>query len=250
MQVKLLQLTDLPGWVQSLVPPYCPVVSQNIYAAAVTHGAPAPALSTYQLQASPGLGAGFWTVGSILSGVAPPTFCSARVTPGQLPTPTTQQVIDRNPGAGAFAAGRDVYVLATYTNPSGETPAGPANSVINTTLNDAVQVTVAEPLGPNNEQLYSISSVGIYEADVPDRVQPAPPASVSLVGYYAPGATPLITATATGQNPPLTNTTGTSGNIARDTATGGANGTQGYRFASCMWINQMQTYSGFTRRRS
>ena len=117
VQVKLLDLTDLPGWVQGLVTPYVPWY-QNIYAAAVTHGAPAPALSTYQIQASPGLGSGFWTVGSILSGVAPPTFCSAEshLASCRYRRRSRSSIAT---GAGAFAAGRDVYVLATYTNPSG-----------------------------------------------------------------------------------------------------------------------------------
>ena len=192
------------------------------------------------------------------------------------------------------------------------------------------------PLGEDNVQLYEISSVGIYEADV-ETGQPAPPASeFSLVGYFQPstqtppspvvlpiihanvniygaitsytiisggsgatvpytlsvtgsgfGAVPgyqtivggvltfiapgyggtgysfsafvnasggggagggpvIIKATATGPNPPLTNTTGPGGAIVADTATGGANGGQGYRYAACMWINENETFSGFT----
>ena len=239
-------LADLPNWIQNLSPTYVPTQAQ-LYVAVVAHGSAAPALSTYELY---GAAVPLGTLVNITaagSGAAPPTYCSARVTPGQLPTPTTQPIIDRDPGAGTFAAGLDVYVLKTYTNALGETPAGPANSVVNTALNDAIQVTVDEPLGPNNEKLYTISSIGIYEADVPTGT-PAPPSSAfSLVGYYQPGTNTLITATAAGQNPPLTNTTGPGGAIKADTATGGANGTQGYRFASCMWINQMQTYSGFTQ---
>ena len=250
VNATLKSLSQLPGWQQTLGPSYLPSYAK-LYVTIVAHGAAAPALSTYQqygasiaINVFPPLVANVTTTGS---GAAPPTVCTARLTPGQLPTPTTEPVVDRDPGAGTFPAGQDVYVLMTYTNALGETPAGPANSVINTSLDDGVQVTVAEPLGPNNEQLYTITSVGIYEADVPTG-SPAPSAAeFSLVGYYQPGATPVITGTAAGPNPPLTNTTGPGGSIAADTTTGGANGTQGYRYAACGWINQMQTFSGFTQ---
>lgn len=184
---------------------------------------------------------------TVLTGpVAPPEINTARVTPGQLPTPVTAPIIDRNPGAGAFAAGQDVYVLKTYANGVGETPGGPSNAIINTAANDGINVTVDVPLGPNNEQLYEIALVGIYVAVVPTG-QPAPGISVfQLFGYSADGATPTITAAPGGQNPPLTNTTGPGGNIAADTTTGGANGTQGYRFAACLFVNAVQTYSGFS----
>jgi hypothetical protein len=148
--------------------------------------------------------------------------------------------------AGAFPSGRDVYVAMTYTNANGETPLGPANSIIDTEADDAVVVTIQEPLGPGNEQLYSISSVGIYEADVPTGTAAPPASAFALVGYYQPGDFPFILNTATGANPPITNTTGPGGAIVADTATGGANGTQGYRYAACMWMNQMETTSGFT----
>ena len=239
-------LGDLPQWIQNLPPAYVPTLA-SLYVAVVAHSASAPPLSAFELYGSAVALGTLVNITDVGTGAAPPTSCTARVTPGQLPTPTTQPIIDRDPGAGGFAAGLDVYVLKTYTNALGETPAGPANSVVNTALNDAIQVTVDEPLGPNNEQLYTIASVGIYEADVPTG-DPAPPSSAfSLVGYYQPGDTPLITSTAAGSNPPLTNTTGPGGAVAADAATGGANGTQGYRYASCMWINQMQTYSGFTQ---
>ena len=147
---------------------------------------------------------------------------------------------------GTFPAGRDVYVAQTYTNSIGETPLGPPNNVINTNADDAVMVTVAEPLGPENEELYVIASVGIYEADVATGM-PTPPASAfSLVGYYQPGETPFITASAAGANAPLNNATGPGGSIVADTATGGANSTQGYRYAACMFMNEMETISGFT----
>lgn len=246
VNVQVPALAGLPGWIQGLSAAYVPTRAK-VYVAIVAHSSAAPALATYHLY-GPSVALGTMVnVTAAGSGVAPPTSCTARVTPGQLPTPTTEPVTDRDPAAGTFPAGRDVYVLQTYTNALGETPAGPANSVANTNANDGVQVTVAVPLGPGNIKLYEIASVGIYEADVATG-DPAPPASAfSLVGYYQPGATPIITTTTAGANPPLTNTTGPGGSIVADTATGGANGTQGYRYAACGWINQMQTFSGFTR---
>ena len=98
------------------------------------------------------------------TGAEPPTFCSARVTPGQLPTPTTQPIIDRNPNAGTFPAGRDVWVLQTYTNDLGETPAGPANGIVNTTANDGVQVDVSVPLAPDGSLNESGKVLGRFRA--------------------------------------------------------------------------------------
>lgn len=246
VNVQVPNLADLPQWIQDLPAAYVPTQA-NVYVDFNIHGGPALPLSDYKKYgATVALGTLVNVTGGG-AGAAPPTYCSARVTPGQLPTPTTQPIIDRNPGAGGFAAGLDVYVLKTYTNSLGETPAGPANSIVNTALNDAVQVTVDVPLGPNNEKLYTISSVGIYEADVATG-DPAPPSSAfRLVGYYQPGDTPSLVGTAVGANPPLTNTTGPGGAIVANTSTGGANGGQGYRYASCMWVNPRQTYSGFTR---
>lgn len=244
VNVLIPALLALPLWMQGLDPAYVPTQAK-VYVAIVPI-ATIPPLSSYQLYGGAvGLG-GLVTVTTAGTGAAPPTSCTARVTPGQLPTPTNQPVVDRDPAAGAFPAGRDVYLLSTYTNALGETPGGPANSVVNTTLNDGVQVTVAVPLGPGNVKLFEIASVGIYEADVPTG-DPAPPTSAfSLVGYFQPGDVPIVTTTAAGPNPPLTNTTGPGGNIAADTATGGANGTQGFRYGAMGWINQIETFSGFT----
>lgn len=244
--VQIPALAALPSWMQGLTAAYVPTQA-NVYVAIVATGSPAPALSDYQqLGASAPLGTNV-NISAAGTGNPPPTVCTARVTPGQLPTPTTQPILDRNPGAGTFPAGRDVYVLKTYTNALGETPAGPANSIVNTNASDAVQVTVDVPTAADGTQLFSIAQVGLYEADVPTGT-PAPPSSAfRLVGYFDAGATASITTTAAGSNPPLTNTTGPGGNITADTAAGGANGTQGYRYAGCMWLNQMQTISGFTR---
>ena len=151
---------------------------------------------------------------------------------------------------GTFAAGRDVYVAQTYTNASGETTLGPLNAIINTGADDSVLVTVAVPQDDNNNNLYDIASVGIYEADVATGA-PAPPSTAfSLVGYYQPTSAtnvqPFILGTATGPNPPTVNGTGPGGAIVADTATGGINGTQGYRYAAILYMNKNYTVSGFT----
>ena len=148
--------------------------------------------------------------------------------------------------AGLFPAGRDIYIAQTYTNSVGETTLGPLNSIINSNADDSVLVTVAVPQDDNNNDLYTIASVGIYEADVPTGA-PAPPSTAfSLVGYYQALATPFVIQTAVGQNPPTVNGTGPGGAIVADTATGGINGTQGFRYAALMYMNQNYTISGFT----
>jgi hypothetical protein len=365
VKIEVPSLAQLPAWIRNLPSQYVPTQA-NVYAQETGIASPAPALSTYyQLGGSVALGS---TVNFVPgSGTAPPVSNTARITPGQLPTPTVEpemqvspagsvvtppslptislapsagsaftagQVIDvaltlvnangettRGPAPpikiinngdgilvslaasygptvtgvniylstngfsagtgslesgspfavgsvttllafgpsttlpttntatlplGTFPAGRDVYVAQTYTNASGETPLGPANFILNTAADDSILVTVAVPLGPDNEQLYTITSVGIYEADVATGTAAPAPSAFALVGYYQPGNQPFILNTATGPNPPITNTTGPGGAIVADTATGGANGGQGYRYAAFGWINQMETFSGFT----
>ena len=367
VNVPIPALASLPGWIQNLPSSYQPT-GAKVYVAIVAAGQPAPALSAYQLYGgSRALGA-VVNVTAAGTGIAPPNFCSARVTPGQLPTPVVEPQIQRvvagslvqppgPPGlslvngagssftagtvffvaltllnsagqttlggiasiavtvdgqgievslaqtygptvtgvnvwvsinsdfstgygsleagspfavgsspvllalgpstalpatntaalpTGEFPAGRDVYVAQTYTNAAGETPLGPPNVIVDTNADDAVLVTVAVPLGPENEKLYSISSVGIYEADVPTGTAAPPPSAFALVGYYQPLATPFILETATGPNPPITNTTGPGGAITADTQFGGPNGTQGYRWAVMGWINQEETFSGYS----
>lgn len=363
VNVQVPTLVSLMQWMQNLPAAYVPTHAK-VYVAFATHGDPAPALSTFaQFGAAVVLGT-LVTVTTGGSGSAPPTICSARVTPGQLPTPVVEPQIQRSPAnalvqppalpaltevptlgsslgggyyvgltllnsagettigglayiiiaagsgikvyissnygptvtgvnvwfvqagggaptylanaspealgssptftalgpntplpanntaalpVGSFPLGRDVYVAATYTNALGETPLGPPNSIINTNADDSVLVTITEPLGPDNEQLYVITSVGIYEADVPTGTAAPPASAFSLVGYYQPKDQPFILNSATGPNPPVTNTTGPGGSIVADTASGGANGTQGYRYAAMGWINQLETFSGFTQ---
>lgn len=246
VSVAIPALADLPGWESELASAYIPN-GANVYVANVATGAAAPPLSSYRrFNSSPAaLGANVVVTGPG-TGAATPQRCSARITPGQLPTPDVMPDIERDPGAGMFPAGRDVYVRQTYTNDVGETMAGPANVVVNTVANDGVQVTIAVPEDENGNALYDIVSVGLYECDVPTGT-PAPPATeFQLVGYYLAGATPVITAAAGGANPPEENSTGPGGAIVADTATGGPGNQQGYRYAACLFMNQNETVSGFT----
>lgn len=170
-----------------------------------------------------------------------PTINSARITPGQLSTPTAEPVLVRNPSAGTFPAGRDVWVRLSYSNELGETPLGPSNSIINTLADDEIQVNlVSVPQYPQ------ITTINVYEADVPTGKTEPPIAAYALVGSYMPPATASITATATGTGPQTVNGTGPGGNIAADTDDGGINGTQGYRYAVPAWMNRNETISGFT----
>lgn len=241
VSVAITTLASLPGWVQSLNGGAYGITTARIYEADVATGSPAPPLMDYQYVASSGLGTNYVVTASASSAVYPPSLNSARITPGQLPTPTDEPVITRESGSGTFAASRDVYVLQTYQNTNGETPAGPANSIVDTQADDAIGVTVAA-----NAAYPQITSIGIYEADVPTG-NPAPPSSAfALVGYYTPGTTATIATTATGSPPPIVNGTGPAGNIVADTATGGINATQGYRFAAVMYMNRNFSVSGFT----
>jgi hypothetical protein len=368
VNVQIPSLAQLPGWFPELAPSYIPT-GANVYVASVAHGASAPSISTYEKFNSAPIALGaVEAVTAAGAGAAPPASNTARVTPGQLPTPVIAPPIQRipagstvaPPGApglalaaggfgsgrtvyilltltnssgettpgvtanitttaggqgvqvslasnygptvtgvniyekdvsvgsdvpptnayqlfgsfalgaspiitasasganpplantatlpnGSFPAGRDIYVLQTYLNSNGETTAGPATSIINSNADDAVLVTaITVPEDANNNPLYTITLIGIYEADVATGTPAPPSSSFSLVGYYAVGATPFILETAVGPNPPIVNGTGPGGAIVADTTTGGINGSQGYRFAAIMFMNQNYTVSGFT----
>lgn len=247
INVSIPALSSLAGWIRGLPSAYVPTGCQ-IYQASVTHGSPKPPGTSYQQ-----IPDGPFALNTLLtvtapssSGIYPPTTNSARITGGMIPTPVVEPVITRSSGAGTFAAGRDVYVLQTYTNKAGETTPGPASSITDTQANDAVAVAVAGLPG------YAITGVNIYEADVPTGTtfggSEFPPFSqFALVSSgNQPGSTVTITATATGQAPPVSNGTGTAGNIAQDTASGGINATQGYRYAAVLYENNFDTISGFT----
>lgn len=93
-------------------------------------------------------------------------------------TPTMGQFLDQlltaapavvnNPAAGAFPAGRDVYIAITLVNGNGETVPGPIFSFLNTALND--QFAVPSPVLPLWVQALTganaVTGWKAYEADV------------------------------------------------------------------------------------
>ena len=247
INVPLPALASLAGWIQGLPAQYIPT-GIEVYEADVTTGSPAPPGTDYQQVAGGpfALGTTVNINSSAASGIFQPTVNSARITGGMIPTPTTEPVITRSSGAGTFPAGRDVYVLQTYTNKYGETLPGPANSIINTQLDDAVVVDIAGLDG------YTLTGVRIYECDVPTGTSfggsEFPPFSqFALFGSFQPGQTATISNSASGSPPPTQNTTGAAGNIAKDTETGGPNGTQGFRYAVVAFEDQFDTISGIVQ---
>ena len=164
-----------------------------MYEADVATGAAAPSPASFAKVGNFALGATV-TVTTTASGVAPPSSNTARVTPGGLQPPPTPTV-ERASGSGSFPAGRDVYIIATFTNAAGETLPSLAGTVIDTVLDDAVQV-------PIPSTLYQITGVNLYEADVATGA-PAPAShSYALVGSFQPLTTATITASASGPPPP------------------------------------------------
>jgi hypothetical protein len=115
-------------------------------------------------------------------------------------------------------------VIATFTNAAGETLPSLAGTLINTVLDDAIQV-------PIPSTLYQITGVNLYQADVATGAPPPATNSYSLVGAFQPLTTATITATASGPSAPVTNTSGAAGNIAPDAGTG-------LRYASIAFTNR------------
>ncbi len=243
VQVAIPALADLPGWLSQLAAPYA-ITGVNVYEADVASGSSAPPPSLFeQVTGGPFVLGGVATITeAAASGTYAPTRTTARITPGQLPTPDVEPVIARSPGAGAFPAGRDVYVAIAYGNSTGITPLGPLNSIINTIADDAVQVTLAQPA-----EFPQLTQILVYEADVPTGAAAPPSNAFCLVGTYSPTDVVTITTTAAGANPATTNSTGPGGNIVADPPSGGINATQGYRYAVPCWINANETFSGFTQ---
>jgi hypothetical protein len=232
--VAIPTLASLAGWIRGLGSSYIPT-GAKVYEADVAHGAAAPSSASFALVGNYALGATA-TVTTTASGSAPPSANTARVTPGGLQSPGTPTV-ERASGAGTFAAGRDVYVIATFTNSTGETIPSVAGVLIDTVLNDAVQVPVPSTT-------YQITGVNLYEADVATG-SPAPAStSYALVGSFQPLSTATITATATGNPPPTTNTSGSAGSIAPDSTNVDDTGTQGLRYASIAFTNRNGNLSG------
>lgn len=237
ISIPIPVLASFPKWVQGLAAQYA-ITGVNVYEADVATGNPAPPETTYQQVAgSPfALGSTASVDSTATSGIFPPLLNTARITSGMLPTPVVAPALTRDSLGGTFPAARDVYVLQTYTNRAGETTAGPSSSIIDTQANDAVQSIITGLDG------YETTGVNLYEADVPTG-SPTPPSSqFAFVGSFQPGATATITAAATGQPPPITNTTGTAGNIAADTLN--ESGVMGQRYAVIAFENTLGTLSG------
>jgi len=242
VQVAIPALASFPGWVQGLAAAY-ELLGANVYEMDMATGSEAPPLTEYQQVAGGpfALGSTVTVTATAASGIYPPTANGARITPGMVPNPVVAPTLTREASAGAFPVGRDVYIAQTYTTALGETELGPVNSIVDTQLDDAIEVAVVGPTG------YTLTGVNLYEADVPTgTVNPPDPSQFALVGSFQPGATATITASATGAPPPTTNTTGAGGNVAMDTATGGLNATQGYRYAVPAFQNRNGSVSGVT----
>jgi hypothetical protein len=220
-QFTVPALSNLAGWIQDLAGAYQPV-SVNVYEADVATGAAAPSPASFARVGSFALGSTV-TVAATAAGVAPPSSNTARVTPGGLQPPPTP-AIERASGSGSFPAGRDVYVIATFTNSSGETLPSVAGTLIDTILDDAVQV-------PIPSTLYQITGVNLYEADVATGSAAPATSNYALVGSFQPLTTATLTASASGPAPPLANSSGAAGNIAPDSGTG-------LRYASIAFTNR------------
>jgi len=246
VNVKIPALASLAGWMQGLPANYVPT-GANVYVAEVTHGSPAPQLLTYvKFNATPVALGTLYGVTTLGGSVNPPTTNTARITGGQLPTPDVEPVMARSAGGGTFPAGRDVYILQTYVNAAGETLPGPANSMVNTLVDDAFVISTQFPQG------YAVTGIRLYECDVPtgtvfDGSTFPQFGDFALIGTYGTGATVTVASSVSGPPPPTANTTGTAGNIAQDTAQGGPNGTQGYRWMTIAYQDMFDTISGFTQ---
>ena len=220
-QFTVPALSSLAGWIRGLASGYQPA-SVNVYEADVPTGAAPPSPASFARVGNFALGATV-AVTTTAAGGPPPSSNTARVTPGGLqppPTPTVQ----RASGSGTFPAGRDVYVIATFTNASGETLPSLAGLLIDTVLDDAIQV-------PIPSTLYQITGVNLYQADVTTGAPPPASNTYALVGSFQPLTTATITATASGPAPPTINSSGPGGNIAPDAATG-------LRYASIAFTNR------------
>jgi hypothetical protein len=213
VNVSIPTLASLAGWLSQLLPPYS-ILTANVYEADAS-GGQIPPQSSFELVGSFALGATATVTDTATSGTNVPTLNSARITPGQLPAPIVEPVLTRvsagqtvlPPGApdlslvaagGTFPTGQSVYVLLTLTNSFGQTTAGAIASITTTAGTTGIRVSLASSYGP------TVTGVNIYEADVV--AGSAAPTVFQLVGSFALGASPVITATAVGVNPPADNT--------------------------------------------
>lgn len=147
----------------------------------------------------------------------------------------------RVPGAGAIPAARDVYIMITYVNGSGETVGSSIFSFVNTVLNDRFQIqAVGQPawttalLAP-----FAITGFNAYEVDVPTG-NAAPILSAfkkANGGVLGLAGVTNIDAAAAGVAPPAVNT-------ARCVQPGHV--AAGLRYAAIIFVNRFQNLSGFT----
>jgi hypothetical protein len=226
LQLELPALTALPGWIQGLAAPYAPQ-SVNVYMADRATGTTAPATQSYALVGNFIHGSTV-TISATGTGAAPPESNTARITPGGVAPPPTP-VVTRRSGQGNFPAGRDIYVVATATNASGETLPSMAAVLMNTVEGDAVQIPI-----PSAQ--YIITGVNLYEADVSTGSAPPNITAYALVGSFQPNTTATVVSTAGGPPPPVSNTSGSAGNIAPDAV--------GLRYASIAFTNRNGNLSG------
>lgn len=244
VRVTAPTLAAIAGWLPQLAAPYA-VTGLNIYEADTASGNPAPPQSAFE-QATTGVAPGAnYTITATAAGSGVPAQNTARITPGQLPAPSQSGALTRSPGAGTFAAGRDVWIRLSYSNANGETPLGPSNSIVNTLHNDAVVVALTALA--DAQQFPQLVTVNVYEADVATGTAEPPISAYALASTSAVGQTITVTGPAAGQPPVTVNGTGPGGNVPADTSDGGINGTQGYRYAVPAWMNHNETISGFTQ---
>lgn len=149
--------------------------------------------------------------------------------------------VTRNAGAGAFAAGRDVYIAVTLVNGNGETLLSAIFSFVNTVLNDAF--TITSPVLPAWVQALTganaVTGFNIYEADVPTgNAAPATTAFKKFGGLTAIGNNPQILNSGGGVAPPVVDgsTIVPVGNICA-----------GLRYAAVLGVNRNGYITGMTQ---
>lgn len=169
----------------------------------------------------------------------------------RLPAPDAP-ALTRVAGAGTFPASRDVYVVIAYTNQQGETIASVSSKIVNTVLNDEVQVAIpALAALPSWMQglsaQYIPTGAQVYEADVVTGSAAPSGSTYQQVagGPFALGATASITDSATsGIYPPTTNTARVTGGQlpTPDVAPTIQRSSSGGSFAAGLDVYVTQTY--------
>lgn len=150
-------------------------------------------------------------------------------------------VLGSTPGAGSWAAGRDVYIFVTLTNGNGETAPGPIAVFSNTVLN--VQINVPSPILPLWAQgltgLNAATGYNIYTADVAhSAAAPVLSAYKKFAGLFTFGITTGVGSGGAGVAPPVADTSFVVpvGNIC-----------SGQRYAVVLFVNRNGYISGMTQ---